>query len=349
MSRTADLFPTIDSVLRSASGKSFTGAVVRVEHRGAPVFERAYGLTRDDAAGLPVLVDSAFDLASLSKLFTATIALRAVSDGLVALDEPLARWFPSWRGTAHEPITLRMLLAHSSGINSGADYRELLGSNVEEFALARELVGVPGEAVVYSDLGFIVVGVLCERLYERSLASLVEALMRSPRLSYRPRLHARAAIPATEDDGWRGRVQGFVHDEKAYLMGGVAGHAGLFGNALDVARLGEIYLGPLRGRPNHLLPEALVREATSRQADDPTLLHRGLGWALKAADTNSCGRFFARESFGHTGFVGTCIWIDPTRDLCGVLLTNSVYYGRNDTRDLRAAVYEGMIVDLGLQ
>lgn len=349
MSLRADSFRAVDAVLRDACGTRFTGAVVRVEYRGAPLFERAYGWTREDGEAVLLTVDSAFDLASLTKLFTATIALRAVSDRLIRLDEPLLRWFPIWRGTDHEPITIRMLLAHNSGINSGADYRELLGSKVEEFALTRELVGVPGEAVVYSDLGFIALGNLCEQLYGRSLAALVASLMASPTLTYRPRLSARVKIPATEDDGWRGRVQGFVHDEKAYLMGGIAGHAGLFGSALDVARLGEMYLGRLRGRANQSLPEALVREATSQQADDPSLLRRGLGWALKTADSNSCGRFFARESFGHTGFVGTCIWIDPTLDLSVVLLTNSVYYGRSDTRDLRAAVYEGMFLAVGPQ
>ncbi|MDQ2679611.1 MAG: beta-lactamase family protein [Candidatus Eremiobacteraeota bacterium] len=340
---------TVDAILSDACGKRFTAAVVRVERGGAAVFERAYGMTRDDRAAVPIHADTAFDLASLSKLFTASVALRAVADGSIDLDEPLLRWFPIWRATAHAPITLRMLLAHTSGINSGADYRELLGSNVEEFALTRELVGVPGEAVVYSDLGFIVLGRLCELLNGASLATLVNAMMRSPTLRYRPEESLRSQIPATEDDGWRGRVQGFVHDEKAYLIGGVAGHAGLFGSAFDVARLGEIYLGPLRGRPNRFIPPALVREATREQADDPTLLRRGLGWALKTADTNSCGRAFARESFGHTGFVGTCIWIDPTRDLSGVLLTNSVYYGRSDTRDLRASVYEAIVADAGLQ
>jgi CubicO group peptidase (beta-lactamase class C family) len=155
-------------------------------------------------------------------------------------------------------------------------------------------------------------------------------------------------MPATEDDGWRGRVQGVVHDEKAYLMGGVAGHAGLFGTAAGVAWLAEQYLAVLHGRSRGTLPEELAREAISEQAFDP-VLRRGLGWALKTSDDNSCGGRVSRATFGHTGFVGTCVWADPERDCCGVLLTNAVYFGRNDTRDLRAAFYEAMIEDLGTQ
>lgn len=334
-------FSRADAVLRDACGASFTGAVARIEHRGRLCFERAYGVTRSDERAAPVYVDSAFDLASLTKLFTATLCLQAVGEGLLRLDESLARWIGEWRGRPHEAITLRMLLAHDSGMNSGADYRQLLGENVLAYAITRDLVASPGECVIYSDLGFIVLGALLERLYGRSLASLV------PRAIFRPPGARRAAIPATEEDEWRGRVQGFVHDEKAYLMGGIAGHAGLFGTAADVAWIAGEYLAPAAGRPGSVLSPQIAGEAVREQAFDP-VLRRGLGWALKTSYENSCGRWFSSESFGHTGFVGTCVWADPRRDCTGVLLTNSVYFGRNDTRDLRAAFYEAMIEDLGL-
>jgi CubicO group peptidase (beta-lactamase class C family) len=311
----------------------------------------------------PVYADSRFDLASITKLFVATLALRAVEQGLIDLDDSLIRPFPEWRASAHAPITLRMLLAHNSGMNSGADYRLLLGHNVVRYTIERDLVEKPGERVIYSDLGFIAIGELLQRIYGRSPASLMHELRGSP--VFRPPLQHAGAIPATEDDGWRGRVQGFVHDEKAYLMGGIAGHAGLFGTACDVAWLAEQYLGPLSGRSAGVLSPDLVREATRQQAYDP-VLRRGLGWALKTSDENSCGRYFTASTFGHTGFVGTCVWADPQRDCQGVLLTNSVYFGRFDrqqdvgmpnrtgralgsaTRDLRAAFYEGMIEDLNL-
>jgi len=304
-------------------------------------FERAYGATRSDARGRPVCVDTLFDLASITKPFVTTLALRAVAEGKIELDGTLTHIFPEWNG-AHAAITLRMLLSHTSGMNSGADYRELLDRNVVAFALDRELAADPGQRVIYSDLGFIAVGELLQRSAQRSLRALARPAM------YAPPARLRDWIPATEDDGWRGRVQGFVHDEKAYLMGGTAGHAGMFGRASDVAALAEEYLAPPAGRAANVLPPRLAHEAISEQAFDP-VLRRGLGWALKTTDENSCGRYLSRETFGHTGFVGTCIWADPQRDCSGVLLTNSVYFGRNDTRDLRAAFYEAMVEDLGLQ
>lgn len=340
-------FDRVHAVLQDACGSQFTGAVARIEHRGVVQFERAYGVTREDELAQPVYVDTAFDLASITKLFVSTLALRAVEEGRIGLDEPVARYFTEWRGTAHERITLRMLLAHDSGMNSGADYRQLLGFNVISYTLRRELVAVPGERVIYSDLGFIAIGELLGRIYGRSLASLMADLRQSP--VYRPRSAQLRAIPATEDDGWRGRVQGYVHDEKAFLIGGIAGHAGLFGNAQDVAWLAEQYLAPLHGRAGAgMLGADLVREAIAQQAFDP-VLRRGLGWALKTSDENSCGRWFSPETFGHTGFVGTCVWADPVRDCSGVLLTNSVYFGRSDTRNLRAAFYEALIDDLDLR
>jgi len=338
-------FERVDRVVREACGKQFTAAVARIEHRGQPVFEAAYGVTREDDLQRPVYVDTAFDLASITKLFVATLALKAVQDGRITLDDALIRWFPEWKASAHAPITLRMLLAHDSGMNSGADFRQLLGHNVTRYTIERELVARPGEKVIYSDLGFIAIGELLQRIYGRSPAALMRDVRSTP--VYRPGSALAKTVPATEEDNWRGRVQGVVHDEKAYLMGGIAGHAGLFGSAADVAWLAEQYLGPLCGRASSLVSPETAREATREQAYDP-VLRRGLGWALKTSDENSCGRYFSTSTFGHTGFVGTCVWADPERDCSGVLLTNSVYFGRRDIRDLRAAFYEGLIEDLNL-
>jgi CubicO group peptidase (beta-lactamase class C family) len=336
----------VDDVLRAACGPLFTGAVARVERGGSLAFERAYGATRNDGLARPVQVDTRFDLASLTKIFSTALALRAVARDSLTLDGSLLPWFPEWNGRPHAAITLRMLLAHTSGMNSGADYRQLLGSDVERFAVERDLVQPPGQSVIYSDLGFIALGVLLSRIAGRSLGALVRDAFGERDPAYAPPAAMRSWIPATEADAWRGRVQGFVHDEKAYLMGGTAGHAGLFGTALSVARLTESFLGPLRGRPSGLLPPELVAEATREQAYDP-VLRRGLGWALKTSDENSCGTLFSGATFGHTGFVGTCVWADPERDLQAVLLTNTVYFGRSDTRELRAAFYDAAAREFG--
>jgi serine-type D-Ala-D-Ala carboxypeptidase len=335
-------FASVDAILQDARGKQFTGAVARIECAGRPIFERAYGTTRDDRLAQEVYADSSFDLASLTKLFVSTLLLQLVAEGRIRLDEPLAPIIPEWQNGPQRAITARMLLAHTSGLNSGADYRAILDENVETFALRSELVAPPGERVIYSDLGFIAAGAVVERLTRRSLAALT-ARFGSRSLRFRPRAAMRLEIPATEEDSWRGRVQGFVHDEKAYLMCGIAGHAGLFGTAADVASLTECYLAPLHRRASPLLASGLVQEAIAEQAYDP-VLRRGLGWALKTNDENSCGRYMSDSSFGHTGFVGTCIWADPERDLQGVLLTNAVYFGReDDIRDLRARFYEAMV------
>jgi CubicO group peptidase (beta-lactamase class C family) len=340
-------FAGVDRVLRDACGVAFTGAVARIEAGGRVVFERPYGSTRADGLALQVRADTRFDLASLTKLFVSTVALRYVAEQKLKLDEPVSVFMAEWGKPPYGAITARMLLAHTAGMNSGADYRTIAGENVERFALARELVAAPGERVIYSDLGFIALGSLISRVAGCDLSAATRRTFASPTLGFRPRAAQRPEIPATEEDDWRRRVQGFVHDEKAYMMGGIAGHAGLFGNAADVAALAETYLGPQHGRAGMLPPE-LAREAVREQAYDP-VLRRGLGWALKTSDDNSCGRWMDPASFGHTGFVGTCVWADPVRDVQAVLLTNSVYFGRNDTRALRAAFYEAAIDDLALR
>ena len=307
--------------------------------------ERAFGRTRDDGPSLPCYADTRFDVASITKVFVATVALVAVARGALALDEPLTAIVPEWRGTEHEAITLRRILAHDAGFKSGADYRTLLDKNVETFALTEPLAEPPGTRVIYSDLGFIALGTILSRAAGRgSLATTVEPVLRelgTRSTSYTVHGRERTAIPATETDAWRGSVQGDVHDEKAYLMGGAAGHAGLFGDARDVALLGEWYLAALHGRATPLDAE-LAREAVREQAYDP-VLRRGLGWALKTNDENSCGPLMSRATFGHTGFTGTSIWVDPERDLNVVLLTNNVHHGRTDLRDVRAVVADAAV------
>jgi CubicO group peptidase (beta-lactamase class C family) len=323
-----------DGALRAAIGTRASAAVVRVEHRGAVVFERAYGTTLHEG-GERVYVDTRFDLASLTKPIVTTVALALVARGDVSLDGSLLDLVPEWRNTDHAAITLRQILAHNAGFQSGADYRSILGERVEEFALTRPLAASAGERVIYSDLGFIALGTIVERAAGASLASVVRGVLAPlnvPSLSYLPSARERRFIPATENDAWRGLVQGSVHDEKAHLMGGVAGHAGIFGNARDAARIADWYL-----RNN-----GLAREALREQAFDP-IARRGLGWVLKTSDENSCGAKMGPNTFGHTGFTGTCVWSDPDRDLTVVLLTNTVHYGRHDTRDLRAAICDAAV------
>jgi len=337
-------FAAADALVRAEVGRRYTAAVLRVESNGRAVFESAYG-TLDAAGGAPVEVTTRFDLASLTKLFVATLALAAAGDGVLALDEPATRFFPEWRTSAHAPITPRLLLAHAAGLASGADYRTLFGEDVERFARERELVAAPGERVIYSDLGFIVLGTLVARARGSSLArawAVFGEKLGCEATGYLARARDPAPFPATEFCAWRGRVRGAVHDEKAYLMNGIAGHAGLFGTARDVAALADVFLAAANGRSQDVLPDDLARAALEEAAPDP-VLRRGLGFALKTSDENSCGALMDRTSFGHTGFTGTSVWADPTRDLSVTFLTNAVYFGRGDLRDVRAAVCDACV------
>ena len=333
-------------MLHAALGTRFSAAVVRVEQGGRLLHERAYGRTRANEPALPCAVDTCFDLASLTKVFVSTVALANVARGTLALDAPLTNLVPEWRDTDHEWITLRRILAHVAGFKSGADYRTLLDKNVEDVRADRTARrAARGAGVLYSDLGFIALGTILARAQPgRSLAKALEdelAAFGTTSTAYRPSGAERPAIPATETDAWRGAVQGEVHDEKAYLMGGVAGHAGLFGTARDVALLGNWYLAALHRRPTPLDP-ALAREAVLEEGQD-AVLRRGLGWALKTSDENSCGTLMSSSTFGHTGFTGTSIWVDPWRDLNVVLLTNAVHFGRSDIRPIRAAVADAAV------
>ena len=322
--------------------------MLRVERAGALAFERAYGRL-GAAEDSDVEVTTRFDLASLTKVFVATAALEAAERGRIALDEPASVWFPEWRTGPHAAITPRMLLAHTSGMQSGADYRTLLDCDVERFARELPPAAAPGEKVIYSDLGFIALGTLLAFAGDVSLGHVVDEMAWRRGLEatgFRPRNDDPQRFPSTEEDSWRGRVRGSVHDEKAHLMGGVAGHAGLFGTARDVAAIAEVFLGPTCGRSANGLAPALALEAISEQGSD-AVLRRGLGWALKTSDENSCGAAMSRATFGHTGFTGTCVWADPARDLSVVLLTNAVYFGRRDLRDVRAAVCDAAVAEFG--
>jgi CubicO group peptidase (beta-lactamase class C family) len=324
--------------VRAELGRRYSAAVVRVDAGGKPRFVRAYGAVSALPGVAPVACDTRFDVASLTKIFVSSVALTLVGRALT-LDAPLTDRIAEWRATAHAPITLRMLLAHIAGLRSGADYRTLLDSDVARFALCEPLVEPPGRRVVYSDLGFIALGILLARAAGAGLAHVVESTLRAlgaTRATFGVSAAERACVPATERDAWRGLVQGSVHDEKAHLMNGVAGHAGLFADVADVARAGEWYLGALRGRRSPLDP-GLARAAVTEAAFDP-VLRRGLGWALKTTDENSCGARMSRATFGHTGFTGTSMWFDPERDAGVVLLTNAVHFGRTDLRAIRAAV-----------
>jgi CubicO group peptidase (beta-lactamase class C family) len=265
-----------------------------------------------------------------------TSAVMQLSErGRIALDAPVQRYLPDWTGEMKESVTVRHLLTHSSGLPAWrALYTEATTpAGARALVLETPLDTAPGTRMVYSDLGAILLGMIVERVSGESLDQYLARHLFAPlgmlETRYLPPAQWLARVAPTEVDPWRGRhLRGEVHDENASRLGGISAHAGLFSSANDLARFARALLngGSLDG---HLVmrPET-IREFTRVQ--NPGLSHRALGWETPNG-TNSSGRLMRRPAFGHTGFTGTSIWIDPANDQFIILLTNRVNPSRART------------------
>lgn len=304
------------------------GAVLAVSVQGRHYYHGTGHLGLDD----PRRPDSAtvYDLASVTKVVGLTPAvILAVEEGKLALDSVVGT---RTAASAHASgaITLRLLLAHASGLPAWRPlFRETL-SRPEAIALARStpLDSAPGTHFTYSDLGAIWMTALVEEAYGRRIDSLLAERVYQPLglhdTRYLPPREWHPRIAPTEDDPWRGRIlRGEVHDENAARLDGVSGHAGLFSSARDLLAFGDWMLA-------RWAADSMVRRFTTR-ADLPAGSSRALGWDTPS-QPSSGGTLISPQSFGHTGFTGTSIWVDPTRSLVIVLLTNRVHPSRANTR-----------------
>ncbi len=347
-------------IIESGIGDCCTAAAVAVVKGDEVVFEHVAGVLNPELGSTPVTEDTLFDLASLTKLFTTTVFLRLVEDEFVGLDEPVSSILSEFSGTREiapfenplapgryievssggtvdaRDVTFRHLLTHTSGLPGWKPLYKL-GSpeKIRDAVFHTDFAYLPGTNVVYSDLGFMVLGWTIEKLTGMSLNLAVSRYLTAPyqlaSITYGP-VPAGAAA-ATEYCPWRGRrMQGEVHDENAWVLGGVSGHAGLFGNVKDVAEFGRLWLHSVLG-DSVLIESHLAQEAVSLQAEKGTT-RRGLGWALWSPAETSPSNPFGPNTFGHTGFTGTSLYIDPDRELIVVALTNRVFYGR-DARKIR--------------
>ena len=325
---------------RAMQRNALPGGVALVRFKGVLLLLQAYGLSRKYEAGaklsanpIPAAPDTLYDLASITKLFTTTCVMRLVEQGRLALDEPVARRMPEFATGGKDQVTLRQLLTHTSGL---PDYLKLweLEPTAEarvQRVLSTPLLDPPGRVFRYSDLGLIAIGHLVELVTGSSLDVAVRDMVTEPLqlrdTLYRPPADLKARIAPTEDEDGvgRGMVWGEVHDENAWSLGGVAGHAGLFSTAADLDRLAQLYLngGELDGR--RLLEPETVAEMTRNQIG--RIGARGLGWELNAA--YYMGHLASPQTYGHTGFTGTSLVIDPRRELLVVLLTNRVHPTRD--------------------
>jgi CubicO group peptidase (beta-lactamase class C family) len=320
---------TLDSLARSAIADRAASAVaIAVGRHGRLVHLRGYGTT-DWAAGSGEVTDSTiFDLASVTKVVaTTTAAMILEEEGRLSLDQRVAWYLPALTDTAKQAITVRQLLTHRGGFEAFAPlYRTIRGREAYlEQINARPLRNAPGTATVYSDWDLILMQAVIERITGEPLDAFVARRVFGPLgmrdTGYRPDPSLRPRIAATEVDTARGGlIWGEVHDPNAWAMGGVAGHAGLFGSARDLAVFAQMLLnGGWYGGARLLKPQTIARWTAPQGANSS----RALGWDTPSGQSGA-GRFFGPRSFGHTGYTGTSLWIDPERSLFVVLLTNRV-------------------------
>jgi serine-type D-Ala-D-Ala carboxypeptidase len=342
-------------VLRSGvAQRAFPGAAVAVTHQGKLIAHKGLGRFTYDATSPAITAETIYDLASVTKVIATTTACMILYDrGLFKLDQPLVELLPGFAESgagqkdARRQVTLRMLLAHSSGLPA---YIKLFQTahNKDELlaqALRVPLTANPGSRAEYSDIGFILLGQAMEKLFGEPLDQFCQReiffKLNLAHTCFNPIAGLKLAIPPTEDDrAFRHRlIQGEVNDENASVMGGVAAHAGCFSTVLDVSVFAQCILQG--GTP-------LVKKETlgifTRRQDSPAGTSRALGWDTPSQPSQS-GRYFSSRSYGHLGYTGTSLWIDPDRQLSVTLLTNRTWpdRGSQSIKQLRPAFHDAII------
>jgi CubicO group peptidase (beta-lactamase class C family) len=338
----------------AAAERVFESAVLLCADDGAPVLHRAWGRAR---------LDTVFDLASLTKpLATTAVLIQLCAEGKLRVRQRLAELLPELARRETRAVELRHLLAHTSGLPAWRPfYQELVTLPPEERrpALARlaarePLEAEPGSRTTYSDLGFILLAAAIERVTGTRLDALVQHRLCDPlrleRTGFvdleRPRavaaLRPGLRFAPTERCPWRRRrLEGEVHDDNAWAIGGVSGHAGLFSTAFEVHLLCRELCAGYQGERSLFEPEPLRTFLDARLGPGG----RALGWDRPAARGSSCGRHFGPQSVGHLGFTGTSLWVDLDLARWVVLLTNRVYYGRepNRLRPFRPRLHDALL------
>ncbi|MEK0317696.1 serine hydrolase domain-containing protein [Cohnella sp. 56] len=322
-----------DRLLRSwVEERMVPGAVLDVRRGGEVLFSGGYGGAAESTI---------FDVASLTKVIvTLPSVLLLAQASELSLGDPVSKYVPAFR---HDEVTIEQCLRHTSGMPGAIPgFRERHATrDIRQELLAQELKSKPGERVAYSDLGMILMGWVVSAVSGMSLDLFAEESifrplgMKDSRFNPPPEWKERIAPTEWSGDAY---LQGEVHDETCYRLGGVSGNAGLFSTADDIVRYAQAWLNP---EANAWLDRAWIEASLA----DPVEA-RGLGWQVQDGhnDALACGPTWPIGSFGHTGFTGTSLWIDPTSELTVVLLTNAVHYGRdNPIRQLRPLLHEAIM------
>jgi CubicO group peptidase (beta-lactamase class C family) len=346
---------TRDVLRRALAGRVFPGAVVEVGGSRRPVWREAFGWLSYDLEALATHESAIFDLASLTKVVaTTTLVMGLVDLGRLRVEDPIARWLPDWRRAGREHVTVGDLLEHASGLPSWLPlYCDYAGRAEFERAICNQPLDYePRTRSIYSDLGFMLLGFILEDLESCSLSAQFARLRQRLELgeiTFNPPAEWRPRTAPTEVDPWRGRVLvGEVHDENAWALGGVAGHSGLFGSVAAVGRFARLVLQARLGEATAcaaLAQQQTMLRFTTRGAMAGS--SRALGWDTMLP-TSSCGSKMSGNAFGHTGFTGTSLWLDPAADLYVVVLTNRVHPTRanESIHDFRPLLHNAVMDDL---
>jgi uncharacterized protein YbbC (DUF1343 family)/CubicO group peptidase (beta-lactamase class C family) len=337
-----------DAVREAIRDHQCPGAVVLVGHAGRIVYRRAFGNRMLVPRTLPMRVDTIFDLASLTKVVATTTAImQLVEQGRIRLEDAVTQYWPEFGANGKEEITVRELMTHYSGLRGDLDLKpEWSGYGTAMTLIAGESpIAPPGTRFIYSDINYETLGELVRRVSDQPLDVYCARHIFKPLgmrdTMFRPPAPLRSRIAPTQYvHGTSGPLLwGEVHDPTAYDMGGVAGHAGLFSTADDLARFAQMILngGSLHGV--RILSPASVDKMTTAQTPLGKMVVRGLGWDIDSPFSSNRGDLFPLGSFGHTGFTGTSIWIDPYSKTYVILLTNAVHpSGEGNVVPLRAKV-----------
>jgi len=343
----------VDAVIQQAvADGNIPGAVLVVGHDGKVIYRRAYGSRALEPRREAITLDTVFDLASLTKVVaTTTAVMQLVEQGKVRLNDPVAKYLPEFAQNGKDDITLRQLLTHYSGLAPDLDlkvrwegketaYRMMFAETPDE---------PPGSQFTYSDINFIALGAVVERVSGETLdaytARHIFAPLKMARTRFVPPATWRAKIAPTQYDENEHMLRGVVHDPTARRMGGVAGHAGLFSTADDLAKFAQALL---KGGDGILSPFSVEKMTRPEQPPMAPVL-RGFGWDIDSPFSSNRGDFLPVGSYGHTGFTGTSMWIDPTTQSYIILLTNAVHpRGKGNAVGLRSRVATAVAAALPL-
>ena len=333
----------VDSVIEQAIAEgNIPGAVLVVGHDGKVIYRKAYGHRALEPHREPMTLDTIFDLASLTKVIaTTTAVMQLMEEGKIRVGDPVAKYIPEFAQNGKEDITIRQLLTHYSGLAPDLDLETPWEGKQTAYQLACVMPPetTPGSSFIYSDINFIMLGELVEKVSGETLDSYTQQHIFTPlkmlHTRYVPPAAWRFKIAPTQYDENEKMLRGVVHDPTARRMGGVAGHAGLFSTGDDLTKFAQTLLDGGDGILSSLTVEKMTEPETPPNA--PVL--RGFGWDIDSPFSSNRGDLFPVGSYGHTGFTGTSIWIDPTTNSYVILLTNAVHpRGKGNAIGLRVKV-----------